>query len=79
MTASNPGIIITAVMLSGFAGALLRGQRDARAPQKIINKVPSLLRQTRAIKGMGGGGLSGVIREVGCNDPASLIASLYGL
>jgi len=50
MMASNPGIIITAVMLSSFVGALPRGRRDARAPQKIIKEMPSLLRQTRAIR-----------------------------
>ena len=48
MMASNLGIIITAVVLSSFAGALLRGLMDARVPQKIqmfpAHKMPPLLR-----------------------------------
>lgn len=46
--ASNLGIIIAAIIVSSFVGALLRGQRDARAPQRIKKspgqKTPPLLR-----------------------------------
>ena len=46
--ASNLGIVITAIVLSSFAGALLREFRVVRARQKINNspgqKMPPLLR-----------------------------------